>query len=80
MKNWLNQDIEEGSVVYRGNRQGVHGDKIGIVTSDLGDNRVMVNWLFELRYTAAKIDVRCAEPGAILVRVDDSVLASLYRN
>jgi hypothetical protein len=47
VRNWLGQDIQVGSVVGRGARQGNSSDfKIGVVTA-LGNRKVRVQWKFE---------------------------------
>ena len=48
MKNWLGQDIVEGTLVYRGAR---HGDsssfRVGRVVGERNNNKVRVTWLLE---------------------------------
>lgn len=80
MLNWLNQEIEEGAVVYRGHRQGLHGDLVGVVYKDHGDGYYTVKWRFELfdKPLISTREIKCS--GAVLVRLDDNVLASLYHN
>lgn len=80
MLNWLNQEIEEGAVVYKGHQQGSHGNLVGIVNKDNGDGDIEVDWHFELFSLPVKIQGRFMknERAARMVRLDDSVLASLH--
>lgn len=78
MYNWLNQQIEEGAVVFRGHRQGLHGDLVGVVWKDHGDGYFTVKWHFELFEKPEMTTRQTKVPGAVLVRLDESVLTSLH--
>lgn len=48
MKNWLGQDIEVGTVVYRGARLRNGSEyKVGVVSSIKDGNKVQVEWKYE---------------------------------
>lgn len=57
MKNWLGQDIELGSLVYRGAREGNGSSfKIGKVTKFELDKPPRVQWLYEIGPGWAYVD------------------------
>ncbi len=56
MRNWLGQDIQVGSVVYRGARSGNTSEyKVGLVTKlNEEKKKVTVDWIIEKRYSIGK--------------------------
>ena len=77
MKNFLNQEIGEGSVVYRGERQGSHGRLVGVVDIDHGDGNATVAWNFELFERWQRVTRRHIVSIRSLVVLDEDVLKSI---
>jgi hypothetical protein len=74
MKNWLEQEIGVGDTVYLGERQGSHGRLVGRVVEDVGDNRYIVHWLYELWRVAVPVNWFRDYGMSILTKLDDGTI------
>lgn len=79
MKNFLGQDLVQGSVVYKSERQGSNNRMIGVAQAEHDNGDVTVLWCLELIGSWVPLGKKSRERGPGLVVMGDWVLNNLFK-